>query len=52
MLAAQDVAARISLWKTNPEFFRNAADTLSSTMRAYTWNDMAAKIVELGERTA
>jgi glycosyltransferase involved in cell wall biosynthesis len=49
---AQDVAARISLWKTNPEFFRNAADTLSSTMRAYTWNDMAAKIVELGESTA
>jgi len=49
---AQDVAARISLWKANPEFFRNAAETLSATMRAYTWNDMAAKIVELAESPA
>ncbi len=49
---APDVAARIRLWKTNPEFFKNAADRLSSAMRSYTWNHMAAKIVELGERTA
>jgi len=49
---ALDVAARIRLWKANPEFFRNATETLSSAMRAYTWNDMAAKIVELGETTA
>jgi glycosyltransferase involved in cell wall biosynthesis len=43
----EDVAARLRRWKANPEFFRNAADTLSGAMRAYTWNDMAAKIVEL-----
>ncbi|MGH7924923.1 MAG: glycosyltransferase family 4 protein [Candidatus Binatus sp.] len=49
---AKDVAARIRLWKANPEFFRNAADALSCAMRAYTWNDMAAKIVALGETTA
>ena len=49
---ALDLAARIRLWKANPEFFRNAAEALSAAMRAYTWKDMAAKIVELGERTA
>ncbi len=48
----QDVAARMSLWKANLEFFKGAADTLSASMRAYTWNDMAAKIVELGETAA
>jgi glycosyltransferase involved in cell wall biosynthesis len=46
-----NVAARLRLWQANPEFFRNAAGALSATMRAYTWNDMAAKIVELGETT-
>ncbi len=49
---APDVAARLRRWQANPEFFRNAADALSVTMRAYTWDDMAAKIVELGETAA
>ena len=49
---ANDVAARLRRWQAHPEFFRNAADTLSCAMRAYTWSDMAAKIVELGEGIA
>jgi glycosyltransferase involved in cell wall biosynthesis len=49
---APNVAARLRLWQANPEFFRNAADALSATMRAYSWDDMAAKIVELGEQSA
>ena len=31
---ASDLAARIRLWKANPEFFKNAADALSAAMRA------------------
>jgi glycosyltransferase involved in cell wall biosynthesis len=48
---AQEVAARMRLWNAHPEFFKNAAHTLSGAMRACTWDHMAAKIVELGENT-
>ncbi|HEU0051934.1 MAG TPA: glycosyltransferase family 4 protein, partial [Longimicrobium sp.] len=46
---AGEVAARLLAWRAGVENHRAAARTLSEALRGWTWDDMAARIVDIVE---
>ena len=43
---ASDLAARLHRWREQPRRFRSQFEQLSSTLRAHSWDDMAAEILQ------
>jgi glycosyltransferase involved in cell wall biosynthesis len=46
---AKDLAARLRAWRSCMEKWKQTFAPLSATLRSYTWDDMAARIVALAE---
>jgi glycosyltransferase involved in cell wall biosynthesis len=49
---AGELAERLLAWRAGLEAHRAAALALSAALRAWTWDDMAARIVDIVERAA
>jgi glycosyltransferase involved in cell wall biosynthesis len=47
---AQELASRIRIWRGRIEEFKRLTLPLAERLRQYTWNDMAAQIVDIAER--
>jgi glycosyltransferase involved in cell wall biosynthesis len=48
---APDLAARLRRWRQDPDGWRRRIEPLAGSLRAYTWELMARRIVELAEAT-
>jgi glycosyltransferase involved in cell wall biosynthesis len=49
---AGELAARLLAWRAGLEAHRAAALALSDALRAWTWDHMAARVVDIVERAA